>query len=100
MNAKEFIESKKIWEIIEEITKIETTFKKEGYCNLPGLTELLFAIEELILLRGYQAEDIQKIATEAAVTKLGMKKLNNWFQEAQYGWSTTSEILWDIKFKN
>ena len=75
MTCKEFIESEKIWEIIEEINKIESTFKREGYCNLPGLTELLFAIEEIILLRGYQAEDIQKIATEAAVEQLGMKKI-------------------------
>ena len=73
MNAKEFIESKKIWEIIEEITKIESTFKKEGYCNLPGLNELLFAMQELILKRNYEAEDIEKIATEAAVEQLGMK---------------------------
>jgi hypothetical protein len=76
MTCKEFIESEKIWEIIEEISKIEGTFKKEGYCNLPGLNELLFAMQELILLRGYQAEDIEKIATEAAVEQLGMKKLN------------------------
>ena len=77
MTGKEFIETEQICELIEEINKIQSTFKREGYCNLPGLTELLFAIEEIILLRGYQAEDIQKIATEAAVMQLGMKKLNN-----------------------
>jgi hypothetical protein len=76
MTCKEFIESEKIWEIIEEINKIESTFKKEGYCNLPGLNELFSAMQELILLRDYQAEDLEKIATEAAVSQLGMKKLN------------------------
>ena len=76
MTCKEFIESEKIWEIIEEINKIESTFKSAGYCNLPGLNELFSAMQELILLRDYQAEDLEKIATEAAVEQLGMKKLN------------------------
>ena len=76
MTCKEFVETEKICELIEEINKIESTFKREGYCNLPSMNELFSAMEELILKHNYEAEDIEKIATEAAVERLGMKKLN------------------------
>ena len=75
MTCKEFIETERICELIEEINKIESTFKREGYCNLPSMNELFSAMQEMILLRNYQGEDIEDIATEAAVEQLGMKKI-------------------------
>ena len=73
MTCKEFIETEQICELIEEINKIQSTFERAGYCNLPSMNELFSAMEELIFLRGYEGEDIEKIATEAAVEQLGMK---------------------------